>query len=212
MGKKKLKLKEVAETTIVVGEKVEKKSKAFWAEFKKFVAKGNIFDLAVAVVIGTAFNKIVSSLVSSIITPLTGLLIKTKDIAALKWVIIEAVPADEAAGIAAVAEVAVTYGLFLQSLLDFMVIAMTIFVFLKILIKVKDAFNRKEIEAAEAQAKADAQKKKADAEAAAAAAAAEAARQEEIKQHFIRDVAVQADMLSEIRDIMLRMEKQQSGK
>ncbi len=198
--KKKIKIKEVVEVTREVGEKVEKHSKTFWKEFKKFVAKGNIIDLAVAVVIGTSFNKIVSTLVSSIITPLTGLLLRTGDLSWLKWVIVPEVPADEAAGIVGTPEVAVTYGLFLQSLIDFLVISLSIYVTIKIFTRIKEGINRREIEAAQAKARAEEEKKKVEAE-----------RLDKIKNDFIADVANQTRLLAEIRDIMLHLKSEQAG-
>lgn len=204
MKKNKKKIDGVLDATKELGEDVEKKSREFWTDFKKFAVKGNIVDLAIAVVIGTAFNKIVSSLVSCVITPLTSMLIPTGDLASLKWVLKPAIEADEEAGIEAVAEVAVTYGTFLQSAIDFLVIALTMFVALKVYMKLKEAFRSREKAAAEKRAQELAQKKKVEAEAAAAAAQA---RQEKIRRDFIDDVSVQADMLTEMRDILLRFEK-----
>lgn len=204
MKRNKKKIDGVLDATKELGEDVEKKSREFWTDFKKFAVKGNIVDLAIAVVIGTAFNKIVSSLVSCVITPLTSMLIPTGDLASLKWVLKPAIEADEEAGIEAVAEVAVTYGTFLQSAIDFLVIALTMFVALKVYMKLKEAFRSREKAAAEKRAQELAQKKKVEAEAAAAAAQA---RQEKIRRDFIDDVSVQADMLTEMRDILLRFEK-----
>lgn len=204
MKKNKKKIDGVLDATKELGEDVEKKSREFWTDFKKFAVKGNIVDLAIAVVIGTAFNKIVSSLVSCVIAPLTSMLIPTGDLASLKWVLKPAIEADEEAGIEAVAEVAVTYGTFLQSAIDFLVIALTMFVALKVYMKLKEAFRSREKAAAEKRAQELAQKKKVEAEAAAAAAQA---RQEKIRRDFIDDVSVQADMLTEMRDILLRFEK-----
>ncbi len=204
MKKNKKKIDGVLDATKELGEDVEKKSREFWTDFKKFAVKGNIVDLAIAVVIGTAFNKIVSSLVSCIITPLTSMLIPTGDLASLKWVLKPAIEADEEAGIAAVAEVAVTYGTFLQSTIDFLVIALTMFVALKVYMKLKEAFRNREKADAEKRAQELAQKKKAEAD---AAAATEQARQEKIRRDFIDNVSVQADMLTEVRDILLRFEK-----
>lgn len=181
-----------------MGDKVSKKSKAFWADFKKFAVKGNIIDLAVAVVIGAAFNKIVSSLVSCIITPLTSMLLDTGSLSDLKWVLREGVEGNAEAGIEAVSEVAVTYGQFLQVTLDFLIIALSLYVVLKVFLKVKDSFHKKEREAAAERARAAEEKKKAE-------AAAEAARQAQIRREFINDVAAQADLLAEIRDIMKSM-------
>jgi len=205
---KKEKLKEVVSVTREVGEKVEKRSKSFWQEFKKFAVRGNIVDLAVAVVIGSAFNKIVSTLVSSIITPLTGLLLRTGDLSGLKWVLVPEVPADEVAGIEGTPEVAVTYGLFLQSLIDFLIISLTIFVIVKILTKIREGINRKETEAALAKARAEEEKKKAEEE----KRKAEEERINKIRSEFVADVAAQTELLAEIRDIMQRLENKPAEK
>lgn len=194
----------VIEATRELGENVEKKSRAFWTDFKKFAVKGNIIDLAIAVVIGTAFNKIVSSLVSCIITPLTSVLIPGGDLASLKWVLKPAVEANDEAGIEAVAEVAVTYGEFLQNAIDFFVIALTMYIVLKVYMKLKEAFRSREKAEAEKRAKEAAERKKAEAE---AAAAAEQARQDKARSDFLEDVSIQADTLTEVRDILLRLEK-----
>lgn len=194
----------VIEATRELGENVEKRSRAFWTDFKKFAVKGNIIDLAIAVVIGTAFNKIVSSLVSCIITPLTSVLIPGGDLASLKWVLKPAVEANEEAGIEEVTEVAVTYGEFLQNAIDFFVIALTMYIVLKVYMKLKEAFRSREKAEAEKRVKEAAEKKKAEAE---AAAAAEQARQDKIRSDFLEDVAIQADTLTEVRDILLRLEK-----
>jgi len=98
-------------------------------EFKKFMLKGNVVDLAVAVVIGGAFGKIVASLVNDIIMPTVGLLLGGISFVDLKIVI------TEAAG--DVAEVAIRYGMFIQSIIDFLIIGTTIFVVVKVLTKLQ---------------------------------------------------------------------------
>ncbi len=104
--------------------------KKFFEEFKTFVAKGNVVDMAVGVIIGGAFGKIVTSLVNDMIMPLVGLVLGGVNISALKWVIS---PATEET-----AEVAFSYGAFIQSVLDFLIIAFCIFVMLKIFLQVKN--------------------------------------------------------------------------
>ena len=94
-------------------------------EFKKFALKGNVIDLAVAVIIGGAFGKIVSSLVNDIFMPAIGLLLGGINFSNLKWVVIPA--------IGDVAEVAILYGSFIQSIVDFLIIAFSIFLFVKFL-------------------------------------------------------------------------------
>ena len=101
--------------------------KGFFRDFKKFISKGNIMDLAIAVVIGGAFSKIVTSLVNDIIMPLIGLATGGASVKDLKWVIKEA---DIVNG---VAENALLYGNFLQVVIDFLIIAFFIFVAFRII-------------------------------------------------------------------------------
>lgn len=108
--------------------------KAFFDEFKAFAMKGNVIDLAVAVVIGAAFGKIVSSLVENIITPLIGLLMGGMDFSGLSYNVGDAV---------------VTYGVFIQSVIDFVIVAFVIFMVIKGLNHAQDAFDKKEEEAKE---------------------------------------------------------------
>ncbi|HWQ50684.1 MAG TPA: large-conductance mechanosensitive channel protein MscL [Terriglobales bacterium] len=97
-------------------------------EFKEFAVKGNVVDLAVGVVIGGAFGKIVSSLVADIISPLVGWLTAGVDITALKWVISPAVMDGDTV---VKAEAAITYGNFIQATIDFLIIAFALFLFVK---------------------------------------------------------------------------------
>ena len=96
--------------------------KNFIQEFKAFAMRGNVVDLAVAVVIGAAFGKIVSSLVENIVMPLIGILLGGVDFSGLSMKIGDSV---------------LTYGLFLQSIFDFVVISLAIFVAIKALAKLK---------------------------------------------------------------------------
>lgn len=148
------------------------KVKKFAEEFKAFIAKGNVIDMAVAVIIGGAFGKIVTSLVNDIIMPAVSMLMGKSDIAGMKYVVTEAIPAkpevlDEAGNViqaatAEVAEVAIKYGAFIQTILDFLIIAFSIFVMLKIVLGAKDKINAKKI--AEEKAKAEEEAAKAEAE------------------------------------------------
>lgn len=109
----------------------DKNKKGFFTEFKEFISKGNIIDMAVGVIVGGAFKDIVNSLVADIIMPVVGKLVGTKSISDLKWVITEGVAADEANGVAEVAEVAIKYGAFIQHIIDFVIIALCLFVVIK---------------------------------------------------------------------------------
>lgn len=104
---------------------------ALLQEFKTFALRGNVVDMAVGVIIGGAFGKIVSSVVADIIMPPLGLLIGGVNFTDLKWVMKDAIPAAE--GQAAVDAVTLNYGNFLQMCLDFMIIAFSIFLFVKLI-------------------------------------------------------------------------------
>ncbi|MBQ2767699.1 MAG: large-conductance mechanosensitive channel protein MscL [Clostridia bacterium] len=144
-----------------------------WADFKKFAFKGNVVDMAVGVVVGGAFGKIVTSLVNDIIMPAVSVLTGGANFADLKYVI---TPADEAAGIS---EAAITYGAFIQNIVDFFLIAISVFLFVKLI-----SMGREKLEA----------KKKAEEEAAAAAKAAEEAAKPK--------APTQEELLTEIRDLL----------
>lgn len=95
----------------------------FVKEFKEFAVKGNMVDMAVGIVIGAAFGKIVSSLVADVIMPLLGLLVGGVDFTTLSITLREAV-GEEAA-------VTLNYGMFIQVLFDFIIIALALFVVIK---------------------------------------------------------------------------------
>ena len=103
---------------------------SFLQDFKSFAMKGNVVDMAVGVIIGGAFGKIVSSVVADIIMPPLGLLVGGVNFTDLKWVM---KPAEVVDG----KEIAVTlnYGNFLQVTFDFLIIAFSIFLFIKLLTK-----------------------------------------------------------------------------
>lgn len=98
-------------------------------DFKKFVMRGNVIDLAVAVIIGGAFGKIVSSLVNDIIMPLIGVILGGVDFKTLRWVIKPAVGETP--------EVAMLYGQFIQNIVDFVIIAFVIFMMIRLIEKAK---------------------------------------------------------------------------
>lgn len=91
-------------------------------EFKEFISKGNVIDMAVGVIIGSAFSKIVSSLVNDIIMPLIGIIIGGLDFTKLSITVKDS---------------AINYGLFIQNIVDFLIIAACIFTVIKILNKFK---------------------------------------------------------------------------
>ena len=118
-----------------------------WEEFKKFALKGNVIDMAVGVIVGGAFGKIVSSLVNDIIMPLFGALTAGMDFKSLNWVISPAVIEN---GETVRAEAAVLYGNFIQNVVDFLIIAVSIFLVIRILNRKKIAAEKAAAEAANA--------------------------------------------------------------
>ena len=109
--------------------------KGFFKEFKEFISKGNIIDMAVGVVIGGAFGKIVTSLVNDIVMPPIGMAIGGVDFANLKATIQQA-QLDEADEVIKEA-VTINYGNFIQTILEFIIIALCIFLVLKGIMKAK---------------------------------------------------------------------------
>jgi large conductance mechanosensitive channel len=103
----------------------------FLQEFREFAVKGNAIDMAVGIVVGTAFNKIVNSIVSDLLMPPIGLLIGGVDFNDLSLVLQEGRPAD--AGLPEVAEVAIRYGSFLDIVIQFVIIAFSAFVVVKVM-------------------------------------------------------------------------------
>ncbi len=98
-------------------------------EFKEFISKGNVLDLAVGVIIGSAFQKIVTSLVNDILMPFLGLITGGHDFTSLTLKFKDAT---------------INYGLFIQNILDFLLMAFCIFIIVKIFNKLKSGFEKKE--------------------------------------------------------------------
>ena len=172
------------------------KKGSFWADFKAFISRGNILDMAVGVVIGGAFGKIVTGLVNYIINPVIGLLTGGVSLDNFKTVI---KAADEAAG---TAEVAIGWGSWIQTILDFLIVAMCIFIVLRVIMKGKKIANAKKI--AEEEANAKAEKEKADAEKAEAEAAAQA---KEEKRVAVEDATLRTEkLLEEIKELLAKKE------
>ena len=117
---------------------------SFVKEFKEFAMKGNVIDLAVAVIIGGAFGKIIASFVADIVMPLIGLLLGGVNFTDLKWVI---KPAEMVNGVEKAAA-SLNYGNFIQVTIDFLIIALAIF----LAIKAMNSLKKKEEPAPEAPA------------------------------------------------------------
>ncbi|SFQ44826.1 large conductance mechanosensitive channel protein MscL [Desemzia incerta] len=101
--------------------------KNFMQEFKEFAFRGNVLDLAIGVVIGSAFTAIVTSLVDNIISPIVGALTGGSDLSNLSFTIIG---------------VELTYGAFISSVIDFLIIALVIFLFVKVINNAQNKFTK----------------------------------------------------------------------
>ena len=118
--------------------------KKFIEEFKEFISRGNVVDMAVGVVVGGAFKSIIDSLVKDIITPCISILTGKVNIADLNAVIIK--PLEDGTG-----GLVITYGSFFEQVINFLIIAFTIFCTIKFINTLKSKFEKKKEETEEAQ-------------------------------------------------------------
>jgi len=137
-----------------------------FSEFKKFISKGSIVDLSVAVIIGAAFGKIVTSFTKDIIMPVMSLITGNQGFDNYKYVITEADPINN------VAENAILYGAFIQNVIDFLIIAIVIFLMIKMINKANDLAEKAKKEA------------------------------EEITQEFVEKVPKMEDLLGDIKNLL----------
>ena len=112
---------------------VKNKSKGFIKEFKEFISRGNVIDLAVGVIIGAAFGKIITSLVDDILMPIIGVIIGGIDFSELSF---------------NVGNASIMYGAFVQNVIDFLIVALCVFIIIKLVNKLS-SFRKKEEEAKE---------------------------------------------------------------
>lgn len=197
--------------------------RAFFNEFKKFISRGNVVDMAVGVAVASAFTKIVTAFTNGFITPLLSLLSKDASLSEAKWIIRQAVTHLDEAGeiVVDVPEVAIMWGIFLQAIIDFLLIAFMLFVVMKTFntltarakelnADIREGLTPDKVKAAaEEKAKAEAEAKAAEEAAARAAAEAEAARLAAEKKAELDAYAAQvacteqtAKLLTEIRDLL----------
>lgn len=119
----------IEETSIFIYNSIERKREKMLKEFKTFLSQGNVMDLAVGMIIGAAFGKIVASLVNDVIMPVIAYLMGGKSAAALSFVLKQGATPEET--------VAINYGLFIQTIIDFVIIAFVIFMLIKAVNKVR---------------------------------------------------------------------------
>ena len=118
------------------------KDTGFFAEFRKFISRGNVVDMAVGIAAGAAFTAIINSFVNDIINPIIGLLVGGIDFSSLQIVLKPATETTEA--------VAIRYGLFINSIISFILIAFALFLMVKAFNKLKESAKKKEAEQAAA--------------------------------------------------------------
>lgn len=186
--------------------------KKLWEDFKKFISRGNVIDMAVGVAVASAFTAIVTAFTKGFITPLIALITGATDLTELKWVVSQTKDAETGE---VIGEIAFLWGEFLQKIIDFFIIALTLFIILRIVSAIsayterireaaeaaihKDELAAAEVKAAEEKAEAEA-KAAAEAEAARIAAEAEAAKIKAEEDRLVR----QEQLLTEIRDLLKR--------
>ena len=191
--------------------KKQRKKSTFWEDFKKFIKRGNVVDMAVGVAVATAFTAIVTAFTKGFITPLLALLTGNTATAELKWVIRPEV-VNEQTGEVITAEVAILWGGFIQAIIDFLIVAFVLFLILRIVSQIGSRV-KKLLENEEKLAAEKAAKEKADAEAAAKKAeedriAKEAAEKE--AEECAREMARllhEEELLVEIRDLLREIKK-----
>lgn len=117
-----------------------KKNSKFISEFKSFVMRGNVIDMAVGVIVGGAFGKITTSLVNDLVMPFLGWLIGTQDMSSLNFVIR---PEQIVDGEVVSAAITLGFGSFLATVIDFFLIALVIFLLIKAINKAKSLVDKK---------------------------------------------------------------------
>lgn len=116
----------------------KKEKSGFFAEFKKFIARGNVVDMAVGVVVGSAFTAIVNQVVQGIINPLIGKLFGNINLTDYKVILTEATEET--------AEVAIMYGSLIQAIINFILVALSVFIIVRAINRVKESAKKKEQE------------------------------------------------------------------
>tara|TARA_R110002111_G_scaffold65866_1_gene107690 strand:+ start:229 stop:660 length:432 start_codon:yes stop_codon:yes gene_type:complete len=116
-------------------------------EFKTFIAKGNVLELAIGLIMATYFGAIVKSLVNDIIMPPIGKILGGVDFDRLKYVIQEKVPETVEGAGDGVAEIAITYGVFINTIITFLIVSFSVFVVIRTYNKMKSKMEKKKEEA-----------------------------------------------------------------
>ena len=179
-------------------EELKKQRVSFFTDFTKFITKGNVLDMAVGVVVGSAFSAIVNGLVKMIINPCIALIPGAESMDNWKTVLKEAVV--DASGAVTSAEVAILWGEWLQTIINFFIIAFSIFVVVRIIKSAERKLNAREIKRQEEEAAKKKAEEDAKAAAAKAAADAKAAEEKAILDEYYANIREQSQLLREIKE------------
>lgn len=126
---------------------MKKDKKGFFTEFKEFIMRGNVLDMAIGVIIATSFGKITTSIVNDLFMPFLGGLIGDIDLTQLNWTMVPAV--TDAAGNVTKEAVVIGFGTFLATIIDFVIIAFIIFLMIKVFNKTREIAEAKLLHKAE---------------------------------------------------------------
>ncbi len=210
---------EVLEARIAEGEKKEKREKfnkmkkemkkrreGFFAEFKKFITRGNVLDMAVGVIVGGAFTGIINALSNNILKPIINFLLALvlgKDTLSEVFTFLKtAYVVDESGNVTSEIDLAnsiyIDWGAFINAIINFLLIAFTLFVIVRTINNIRKRLDAKEIAEAAEKAKAEAEAKKAADEAAAAAAAEKAAAEKAALEQMYANIARQTELLEQL--------------
>ena len=185
---------------------MKKKKNSFFADFKKFITRGNVLDMAVGVIVGGAFTAIINGLSNNILKPIINWLLATllgadslKDV----FTFLKTAYVTDEAGVATseidlANSIYIDWGAFINAVINFFLIAFTLFVIVRVINKVRAKMDEKETKAAaEKKAAEEAAKKEADAAAAAAAAEKAAAEKAALEQMYA-NIARQTELLEKL--------------
>ena len=182
-------------------EKIKKQKVSFWADFKKFITKGNIVDMAVGVIVGSAFTAIINALSNGILKPIINWLLATilgKDSLSEVYTFLTKVTTVDPETKEEIVDLAnsiyIDWGNFVNAIINFFLVAFTLFVIARIARRIVNRAKEREL----AAAKEAEEKKKAEDKAKAEAAAAVAAEKEAQLQAFYANVARQTELLEQL--------------
>ena len=116
-----------------------------WKDFKAFIARGNVIDLAIGIIIGAAFSAIVSSLVADVIMPPIGLLLGRVDFPNLYFILKDGKtpgPYESLAAAKAAGAVSINYGTFIMTIINFLIIALAVFLLIRFVVKMQKQFEK----------------------------------------------------------------------